>query len=258
MPPSEGKTPPVRGRPVALSRLTAPSLQSDRETVLHAVVDLCAGPATRVRSALRLGPRQDDEIARNAALGTAPTAAAIEVYTGVLYDALDVATLSGPARTRLTETTLVQSALFGVVGAGDAIPAYRLSADSTLPGLGVVSRWWAPRLRDAMADLLSDQPVLDLRSGAYQGFWTPANGEYERTVVARVLSEDRRGTRSVISHHNKATKGLLLRALMTSRRRPRTVEGIADLLAGAGFTVELARPTTRIPWMLDVIVPRER
>ena len=254
LPPSEGKTAPARGRPVALTRLSAPGLRAERETVISAIARLCSGPTGPARSALGLGPRQDSEIIRNTRLRQAPAAPAIDVYTGVLFDALDVTTLTSSARARLAETTRVQSALFGVVAADDAIPAYRLSADSTLPPLGVMSRWWAPRLRDAMTDILSDQPVLDLRSGAYRGFWTPETADYERIAVARVLSEDRRGRRTVISHHNKATKGLLVRALVTSRRRPRTIQAIADVLGDAGFTVDLHQPTTRSPWALDVIV----
>lgn len=255
LPPSEGKTAPAHGRPVVLHRLAAPSLRDDREAVLSALVRLCSGPAGPARSALGLGPRQDREITRNTRLREAPAAPAIEVYTGVLFDALDVATLTSSARARLAEITLVQSALFGVVAAGDAIPAYRLSADSTLPPLGVMSRWWAPRLHDAMTRMLSAQPVLDLRSGAYRSFWTPAVADYERIAVARVLSEDRRGKRTVISHHNKATKGLMVRALVTSRRRPRTIHAIVGVLADAGFTVDVTEPTTRTPWALDVIVP---
>ena len=42
------------------------------------------------RAALGVSDKQDDEIARNAALWTSPTMPAVARYTGVLYDALDV------------------------------------------------------------------------------------------------------------------------------------------------------------------------
>jgi cytoplasmic iron level regulating protein YaaA (DUF328/UPF0246 family) len=44
---------------------------------------------------LDLGPAQRDEITRNAELRTAPTSPAIDLYTGVLYDALDALTDGG-------------------------------------------------------------------------------------------------------------------------------------------------------------------
>ena len=65
------------------------------------------------RAALDVSERQDDEIARNAALWSSPTTPALRRYTGVLYDALDAASLTMAARRRV----VVCSALFGLVGA---------------------------------------------------------------------------------------------------------------------------------------------
>ena len=59
---------------------------------------------------------------------------AIDRYTGVLFDALDAPSLDADAREFARETVVVHSALFGLVGALDEIPAYRLSHDSRLPG----------------------------------------------------------------------------------------------------------------------------
>ncbi len=58
---------------------------------------------------------------------------AIERYTGVLYDALDIGSLRGSAATRARTRLAVGSALFGLVRADDPVPAYRLSASSKLP-----------------------------------------------------------------------------------------------------------------------------
>ena len=64
----------------------------------------------------------------NADLLTAATARADAIYTGVLYDALDLATLEGPARGRATRWLAITSSLFGLVRPNDAIPAYRSTA----------------------------------------------------------------------------------------------------------------------------------
>ena len=54
----------------------------------------------RSRRALGISAAQDAEIDRNAALRSAPTMPAIDRYTGVLYDALDIESLRGAAASR--------------------------------------------------------------------------------------------------------------------------------------------------------------
>ena len=44
---------------------------------------------------LGLGPTQAGEVALNAAIRTAPTRPASALYTGVIYEALDIETLPG-------------------------------------------------------------------------------------------------------------------------------------------------------------------
>jgi hypothetical protein len=46
---------------------------------------------------------------------------------------------------------MIHSAPFGPVGALDAIPAYRLAAGTTLPGLPPLRRLWADAVTDALA-----------------------------------------------------------------------------------------------------------
>src|SRR5687767_3056675 len=98
LPPSEGKTAPRRGKPLDLDTLTLPALAPARHRVLDSLIALCASNHDGARAALGLSPGQADEVARNTALRTAPTATAAQVYTGVLYEALDLATLSPAAR----------------------------------------------------------------------------------------------------------------------------------------------------------------
>jgi uncharacterized protein len=254
LPPSETKTSPITGPALDLGKLCATALNAHRNRVIDSVMSLSASPA-KARAALGLSARQDDEITRNAALRDAPTAPAIQVYTGVLYDAMGFGTLSPSARNRLHAMTYVQSALFGVVSAGDAIPAYRLSADSTLPRLGSMATWWKAHLALAMPDLIGSDPVLDMRSGAYAAMWKPQGEFADSTVTARVLVDNGSGVRKIVSHHNKATKGRLLRALAQSRRSPRTVQEIAAACESAGFTIELHNATKSMsPWRMDIIV----
>ena len=164
LPPSETKHAGGKGAPLDLAALSAPELTPLRAQLVDAVVSLSADVLT-ARVALGLSPAQDGEIARNAALRQTPTMPAIERYTGVLYDALDVRSLTRAQRRRADARLAVGSALFGVLRADDAVPAYRLSAGSSLPDLPTLRSLWKPVLTDVLAGI--DDLVVDLRSGAY-------------------------------------------------------------------------------------------
>ncbi len=230
LPPSETKHSGGDGAPLDLAGLTAPELTPVRVELAEALVKL-ADDVPASRTALSLSAKQDDEIARNAALWTFPTLPAVQRYTGVLYDALDVASLTRAQRARADSRLAVGSALFGLVRAGDAIPAYRLSAGSTLPGLPSLRALWRPALGPVLTAV--DDLVVDLRSGSYAAL-APAPG----AVTVDVLSERPDGTRSVVSHFNKAHKGRLARLLATTRAEPDDVVRLRGLLRRAGLHVE--------------------
>jgi cytoplasmic iron level regulating protein YaaA (DUF328/UPF0246 family) len=200
---------------------------------------------------LGLGPTQHGEVGANTRLAKEPCAPAIEVYTGVLYEALDAASLSAAARRRLDEQVAIASGLWGLVRPADLIPSYRLSGSVTLPGIGPLASVWRPdicALLAATPDLL-----IDMRSGAYVALGPVPESASGRAVTIRVVNE-RNGKRSVISHNNKATKGRLVRALVTSRRRPRDIPSLMDVLRGEGYEVELSQPTRAEPAVLDVVL----
>jgi cytoplasmic iron level regulating protein YaaA (DUF328/UPF0246 family) len=89
---------------------------------------------------------------------------------------------------------------------------------------------------------------MDLRSGGYLPFWRPAKGA-RHVVSVRVLQEVG-GRRTVVSHFNKATKGRLVRDLLTDGSTPRSARRLAELLGDLGWQVEEGeRPGT-----LDVVV----
>lgn len=235
LPPSEGKAVPRRGRPLDLAALSFPGLTPAREQVLDTLVELCRTTPVAAAAALDLGPTQSDLVDLDARLRTAPTARADAVYTGVLYDALDAGSLSSAAKRRAASRLAVTSALFGLVRPADRIPAYRLSGQTTLPGLGPVAGLWRAHLGPAVLDELGDGLLVDLRSSAYAAFWKPPADV--RTATVRVLHESN-GRRSVVSHFNKATKGRLVRELLEDGARPRTPAALAAAWRDLGWTVE--------------------
>jgi cytoplasmic iron level regulating protein YaaA (DUF328/UPF0246 family) len=230
LPPSETKADGGDGGPLDLAALTAAELTPVRQEIIEALGKLSADvPAAR--AALGLSPKQDDAIARNAELWTSPTMPAVQRYTGVLYDALDVSSMSRTQRARAGRRLAVGSALFGLVAAEDPIPAYRLSAGSQLPGLPTLRSIWKPALSPVLAGI--GELVVDLRSGSYAAL-APVDG----AVTVEVLSERPDGTRSVVSHFNKAHKGRLARLLATTTAEPDDVVRLRGLLRRAGLHVE--------------------
>jgi len=230
LPPSETKATGGVGAPLDLTSLRFPGLLEARQQMVSAVTDLCLDlPAAR--AALAVSPTKDSEIVATAGLRSAATMPAMLRYTGVLYEALDIPHLPPAARTRAGERLLIQSALFGLIAGRDAVPAYRLSAGSALPGIGGIPAFWRPRLAVPMASL--DRPLVDLRSGAYGAF-----APLPDAITVRVVTENAAGQRTVVSHFNKATKGLLARALVTSRAEIDTVVAVARVARRAGLRVE--------------------
>jgi uncharacterized protein len=230
LPPSETKAAGGDGPPLDLAALSYPDLRSTRRDLVDALSTL-ADDVPASLSTLGLSDRQVDEVRRNAELWHAPTAPALTRYTGVLYDALGVASLSKAERAQADRRLVVASALFGLVRGTDAIPAYRLSAGNSLPGRGPLRRVWRPVLEPVLGAV--DDLVIDLRSGAYA-----ALARIPGAIGVRVLSEDASGKRKVVSHHNKAHKGVLARALAQSPDEPSDVEDLLTIAKTAGMRVE--------------------
>jgi uncharacterized protein len=249
LPPSEGKTAPRRGKPLDLATLSAPGLTPARERVVDALVTLCAGDPVAAAAVLEVPKTQLELVSVNASLRTAPTARADAVYAGVLYDALGLATLSPAARRRATSRVRTISSLFGALAPTDRIPAYRLSGDAVLPGLGSVAGVWRDALGPELAELVGDGLLVDLRSSMYAAFWRPSG--LSRVATVRVLHEVK-GKRQVVSHFNKATKGRIVRALLEDGANPRTPARLAEALRDLGWSVEETPAKGTV--QLDVVV----
>ncbi len=144
---------------------------------------------------------------------------AVDRYTGVLFDALDAASLSTASRRWLDAHVWIHSAPFGPVAALDAIPTYRLAAGTTLPGMPPLRRHWADPTAAAIA---ADAPafVLDLRSEAYAALGPVPAGV--PSVYVRVVTAQGRA----LNHFNKKSKGLLVRALAEDRPRLGSLRGL--------------------------------
>lgn len=243
LPPSETKRVGGDCPALRIAGLGAATLNPLRENLVDELIRLAADPVAS-RRALGISAKQDAEIMRNAMLRTAPTLPAIHRYTGVLYDALDFESLRPAETARGRSRLAVGSALFGLLAADDLIPAYRLSAGSTLPGQPGLATRWRPVLEPVLAELVSRELVVDLRSGAYAGL-----ARVDGAVRVDVVTEHSDGRRTVVTHFNKAHKGRLARALAATRSEPDDAAAVAALARRAGMRVE------RTENELTIVVP---
>lgn len=233
LPPSETKRDGgLDGSRLDIESLGYWALTPQRTTAVAALIALSRS-VERSTAALKLGKTQRFEIDRNRAVTSSPVMPAIERYTGVIYDALDVGTLSDRARDFAARHLVIGSALFGLLRANDAIPAYRLSHDSRLPGLGLGALW-----REGVSAELQQRKglILDLRSEAYAGLGrAPARAE---SFYLRVLSEGVDGRRTALSHFNKHAKGEFTRKLLESATEHESAESLINWAAANNTTLE--------------------
>jgi cytoplasmic iron level regulating protein YaaA (DUF328/UPF0246 family) len=226
LPPSEAKSaggsgPALGDRPV----LSTPELAAPRQRLAAALRRAARTDPTRLAAGLKLPPGlADAALAADRSVSTAPTRPALDRYAGVVYAALDVASLTPAARRRAEREVVVLSGLWGVVRGADPVPDYRVPASGVVAGIGSVTTHWRAPLAEALPGLVGDEPVLDLRSGDYRAMWRPVGGLRDQVVAVRVLAE--RGTgahRTVgpVSHHAKTVKGLVVRHLVSGRCRHR-------------------------------------
>jgi cytoplasmic iron level regulating protein YaaA (DUF328/UPF0246 family) len=257
LPPSEGKVPSAvarggRRRRVDLERLSWPQLRDARSQVLDALAAASRRPDAL--AVLGVGPSLAGEVAANTRLRELPARPVRELYTGVLYDALGLATLSPAARRSAARSVVVVSALWGALRPGDAVPPYRLSMGTELPGIGALAAFWREHLADPLTAAAGTGVVVDCRSATYQAAWVPPPPVARRTVAVRVLREHE-GRRTVVSHSAKWHRGLVTRHLLAREgSTPRSPRAVAAAVAEV-FRCDLLPPSRPgRSWTLDVLV----
>ncbi|MBG6182602.1 cytoplasmic iron level regulating protein YaaA (DUF328/UPF0246 family) [Arthrobacter sp. CAN_A214] len=249
LPPSEGKSAVSKGHPVSLAELHFPELNKARSEVLTALRQASGHPdAHRI---LGVGASLVDDVQRNLLLDVEPSGPAHDVYSGVLYDALDYRHLTALQKRKAREHIVIISALWGALRFGDPIPAYRLSMSVDLPGTGRLSSFWKRVLDEPLRTHAGSSLVVDCRSSTYAAAWSPP---VENSVAVNVY-QARNGKWTVVSHFAKHTRGELARHLIT--RRGKIPESPAQLLRAAQerWTAELAPGSGKRGSQLNLLLP---
>jgi len=123
------------------------------------------------------------------------------------------------------------------VGAGDVIPAYRLSHDSRLPELPLKKHW-----RAANGAVLADAPglILDLRSESYAALGPLP--EHPNAQYLRVVTHTAAGQKKALTHFNKKGKGEFVRRLAEAGIDHPDVDSLLRWAAESGIRLERGRP----------------
>ena len=255
LPPSETKVRGGDGGFLDLDALSFCALGSARTTVLDALESLGADPDLAAK-VLKIGPKNLAELEANRQLRSSPMLPAIDRYDGTLFDALKgiepavaggaVNPLSSLAQSRLAEHVFIQSALFGLISAGDLIPAYRLSGTTALPRVALKKLWpaahtqvWAEVTGDASKTNARPHLIVDLRSKTYSELAPlPSDGSID-WVWIEVVHEGPDGARKPMNHFNKKAKGALVRAALQARSLPKTLAELGDVARSVGLELEM-------------------
>lgn len=246
LPPSEGKTPaPLTNEPVAFAELSFPELTTEREEVLEELMRVST--QEDALDVLGVGPSRMEDVERNTRLGAEPAHPAADVYTGVLFEALDYASFSPAERDAAQRSILISSALWGVVRPEDHIPAYRLSMGTKLGSIGALATYWRGALGYVLAPVARGQLILDCRSSVYAKSWVSPPEQTLAVRVERVASD---GSRKVVSHMAKHYRGELARYIITHGLAENSYEGTAGI---SEFLEALDRD-----WELECILPAEK
>jgi uncharacterized protein len=250
LPPSESKrTPPDRGRPVALDELSFPELTPVRARILEALIETSARPDAFARLSER--PTMAAQVARNTRVLELATRPAVDVYTGPLHKGLDAVSLSAPARERAERSLIITSALWGALRPDDRIPAYRLRPWANLVGMGRLEPTWRTVIPELLAGLAgSEGVILDLRPPSFQAMGMPT-GLGHRTIAVHVgrFSDGGRRIGDVVA---KRIRGEAAYHLLESGLEPADPDDLGDVLAYR-WRVRLTEPERPgKPWTMSL------
>ena len=148
--------------------------------------------------------------AANLSIRGAKTLQARERYTGVVWDHLDLATLTRAQRDRALGSIIVISGLLGAVGADEPVPDYRLKMGARLAPLGLLSRWWHDDLSAMLNKKFKGSVVIDLLPQEHRAAFTLDTNIVAKHIVVAINEKSGKAG----GHDAKAAKGKLARHLV--------------------------------------------
>ena len=163
---------------------------------------------------------------------------AIDVYNGVLYQALGWSTLSASAKKRAEKSLVIISAKYGAITPLSKIENYKEKIDN---------KKMAPLVAKTL-DALKPELIIDCRSSTYKTVWQSPVDKTVEIHVSTVVD----GVRKVVTHMSKKTRGEIARLLLQSRSMPNSPEDLYAIVSET-YPCALTPPTQNEPWILEVI-----
>ena len=190
-----------------LNALLFPQLTATRKEILHHYMNILQKNNLEELSKM-FGLKKEADISyHNREIIHELTMKAIERYTGVAFDYLSYETLDADAKAYLDKNLLIFSNLFGVLGAGDLIPEYRLQQGKPV-GDTKPEQFYRPLLMPLLDDYLDGEEILDIRAGFYDKYYKPSQ-------PYTTLKFTKGG--KVVSHWAKAYRGVVLREIAKAK-----------------------------------------
>lgn len=210
LPPSEGKAEggAARTKWKPTSGAFGTALGAKRTEVAAALGGLRGGDAALLGVG---GAHLERARTANLSLIGAPTLPAAARYTGVVWDHLDLASMSGAQRERALPRIVVPSGLLGACLAGDPVPDYRLKMGARPAGFGgTMAKWWHSAVSAAINDYAAGSLVIDLLPAEHRSVFEPDHDALADYVALDLVTP----TGKAGGHDAKAAKGLLARHLL--------------------------------------------
>ena len=243
LPPSETKAGRPRGRPTNPALVSFPELAPTRTAVASALARISAHPDAPALLGVSENLRAD--IAHNVRLASAPAVPVADLYTGVLYDALDLASMDPATRRRANHWLVVISALYGALRPTDRIPPYRLSMGVNLGELGPLASVWRAPLASVLPLAARRGLIVDCRSSTYAAAWLPRGDLATRWVQVSVPGA---------THMAKHTRGLVARHVCEGGADARTVKALQRVVDQRFDTTLTVPVRPGQPWILKARV----
>ena len=181
------------------------------------------------------GDALKEMIETNESIFGSPLMSALERYSpGVMYKAMDFASLPTGAQRRLLENGIIVSGLFGLLRPDDLIPNYRLKIDASIPKFGKVSTFWKPQLSEALNQTVKGQVVWNLLPGSHQDAWDD-NRSYVEMINVKFVDE-KKGKRTTVTNGVKPLRGKLINYIVSEMGED--VEALNEWKHPAGYVID--------------------
>ena len=222
LPPSEGKAEggSARAKWSPTAGAFGKALGTQRRTVAEALARAGGGSPALLGVS---GKHLERARAVNRSLIGAPSLPAAERYTGVVWDHLDLASMTAAQRDRALNRIIIPSGLLGASVACDPVPDYRLKMGARFaPFGGTMAKWWRDAVSDAINAYATGCVVIDLLPAEHRAAYVP-----DRTLIAAHVVVDLVTPQGKAGGHDaKAAKGLLARHLLTTTPAMKDVDGV--------------------------------